>query len=446
MQSLVSRSAAALPFVALFVASATGCPATDEPRQRSRERAEQAEQRSLVDRFYLVSRQDFRKCVAPLCGGVYVAEVNHATSGCFGGSEEPDCYVGGIDWSALDLSEAELAELPGRAVAGQVLVRGRLEPYASEYPVAKLVPTAAWLAATDAAPAGSFYQVKDSGIVCITYPCGSLSELLLNEGGVANIHGLDLTTSGATDGQLGLAQNAVAGGGLMVAGTHHDIHGPGGTGTELRASTFYLPVGVEQGEACGDVVCAAGDICCNASCNQCTKPDMVCIQLACDDGCGHSECSQGTALESACSDCAAAVCAEDAFCCESSWDGLCVKEAESLCADTCAPPPPPACVHSECDAGAALDGACSTCAAAVCGSDAFCCATEWDSLCAKEAAELCADTCAPAGCAHDECAAGGTLDAACSPCATSVCDADDYCCSTEWDDLCVSEAAELCGC
>jgi hypothetical protein len=33
---------------------------------------------------------------------------------------------------------------------------------------------------------------------------------------------------------------------------------------------------------CGDVTCAPGLVCCNASCGICTPPGEVCIQIACD--------------------------------------------------------------------------------------------------------------------------------------------------------------------
>ena len=36
------------------------------------------------------------------------------------------------------------------------------------------------------------------------------------------------------------------------------------------------------GEPCGDKVCGAGMVCCNASCGICTPPDGACIQIACD--------------------------------------------------------------------------------------------------------------------------------------------------------------------
>jgi hypothetical protein len=51
-------------------------------------------------------------------------------------------------------------------------------------------------------------------------------------------------------------------------------------------------------------------------------------------------------------------------------------------------------------------------------------------------------------CAHDVCSPGEALDDMCSPCATEVCAADNWCCSNEWDDLCVTAAEGIasCGC
>ncbi len=52
--------------------------------------------------------------------------------------------------------------------------------------------------------------------------------------------------------------------------------------------------------------------------------------------CGHSECTSGAALASGCSSCAQAVCAVDPYCCNNSWDGICVNEVQQYCAgSTC---------------------------------------------------------------------------------------------------------------
>ncbi len=81
--------------------------------------------------------------------------------------------------------------------------------------------------------------------------------------------------------------------------------------------------------------------------------------------------------------------------------------------------------------------------ACVCGLDAFCCSTQWDDVCVGEAAE-CGAGCVGGGVGGDCCTAQavpGCSDAGIEAC---VCAFDDFCCSTAWDDTCVLEAAD-CG-
>ena len=89
-------------------------------------------------------------------------------------------------------------------------------------------------------------------------------------------------------------------------------------------------------------------------------------------------------------DCAAKVCAADAFCCNNTWDAICVSEAKnlSICATgstafTCA------CTHSYCTAGAALTALCDPCVKRVCASDSFCCTNSWDGACVGETHSIC---------------------------------------------------------
>lgn len=48
-------------------------------------------------------------------------------------------------------------------------------------------------------------------------------------------------------------------------------------------------------------------------------------------------------------------------------------------------------------------------------------------------------------CAHSECVEGAALESSCSSCAMTVCAEDDFCCTNEWDDVCVGKAQDLCG-
>lgn len=57
--------------------------------------------------------------------------------------------------------------------------------------------------------------------------------------------------------------------------------------------------------------------------------------------CAHGLCSEGAALDASCQDlnlpgdCAAQVCAADAFCCDTNWNEFCVEKAVTVCGLTC---------------------------------------------------------------------------------------------------------------
>ncbi len=51
--------------------------------------------------------------------------------------------------------------------------------------------------------------------------------------------------------------------------------------------------------------------------------------------CAHDECAEGEALDPDCSPCAAAVCAQDSWCCDTDWDSLCIDIAASQAACSC---------------------------------------------------------------------------------------------------------------
>jgi hypothetical protein len=108
---------------------------------------------------------------------------------------------------------------------------------------------------------------------------------------------------------------------------------------------------------------------------------------------------------------------------------------------------PAGCEHEVNETGAALEAGCDPCAGAICAVDAFCCDTEWDATCVEQVATVCEDANPddPPECEHDLCTLGAALLAECDPCADSVCAADIYCCETEWDEACVEQVATVCG-
>jgi hypothetical protein len=204
---------------------------------------------------------------------------------------------------------------------------------------------------------------------------------------------------------------------------------------------------------CADVAAGYG------VCAPCGNPLQACGVGQSGGGnsgtCSHDVCDEGGALNTSCDSCAQQVCDVDPYCCDTAWDDVCVGEATSMCGACAAGGGNSTCAHGECSTGVALDASCSSCAAAVCAADSWCCDNEWDQLCVDQVATECgANACSGGGsgnsCGHDECTpTGGTpLQDGCSACVSAVCAQDDYCCTTEWDSLCVdlAEGEAACGC
>jgi hypothetical protein len=110
------------------------------------------------------------------------------------------------------------------------------------------------------------------------------------------------------------------------------------------------------------------------------------------------------------------------------------------------------CAHSKCVAGTNLFAGCDDCVAQVCAADPYCCDTSWDSICVGRVLDDCGLATCPdngASCAHEVCETGAPLVAGCDDggmaCVASVCDLDPYCCQKEWDDDCTVTLEAACG-
>jgi hypothetical protein len=59
--------------------------------------------------------------------------------------------------------------------------------------------------------------------------------------------------------------------------------------------------------------------------------------LASANSCAHSVCTTGAILQTGCSTCATAICAQDPYCCQTKWSSQCVAEVATYCgaADHC---------------------------------------------------------------------------------------------------------------
>lgn len=167
----------------------------------------------------------------------------------------------------------------------------------------------------------------------------------------------------------------------------------------------------------------------------------------------------------------ACVCGEDDYCCATEWDDICVSEVDSFGCGTCGG-------GGEEEGGLEEEGGGETegggegggggdcCAVAatpgcadpeieacVCAGDDYCCATEWDDLCVSEVDAFGCGVCGggeegggeEGGGASNCCDAHGGLGCTDPEVEACVCGQDDYCCATEWDSLCVDEVATF-GC
>lgn len=142
---------------------------------------------------------------------------------------------------------------------------------------------------------------------------------------------------------------------------------------------------------------------------------------------------------------ASCVCSTDPYCCTTAWDAQCVDEVETYgCGD--------------CGGNTKGDGDCcepqvgagcgdSQVQACVCEADSYCCDTRWDGTCTTEVESFGCASCQPAPAMSDaDCCSAhqglGCEDVGVEAC---VCDDDPYCCTTAWDDTCVSNVEGL-GC
>ncbi|MGA0173526.1 MAG: S8 family serine peptidase, partial [Phycisphaerales bacterium] len=126
--------------------------------------------------------------------------------------------------------------------------------------------------------------------------------------------------------------------------------------------------------ACCNTVCLVDPTCCQTAwdagcatlaselCDSCTPVQEICDNGIDDDGDGLIDCDDP--------DCAAFPgCTKSGFCGDPQSGDCCEENGTPFCSD-------------------------AVCCEAVCAADAFCCATEWDQICAERAATIC-DACAP---------------------------------------------------
>jgi hypothetical protein len=106
-----------------------------------------------------------------------------------------------------------------------------------------------------------------------------------------------------------------------------------------------------------------------------------------------------TPFAPSCDPCVATVCAADPYCCDTDWDSVCVEEVRTQCGSLACGEAAGSCAHTVCLEGPALASGCDdppvspSCVAAICAADSFCCSNEWDFICVGEVETVCAANC-----------------------------------------------------
>lgn len=188
------------------------------------------------------ARPDYRKCAAPLCGGYFVKLVNKKLTQCADGSLKEECYVASINYGNGPINAGTISV----ANKTPLLVIGAILPKADTTAGVLGIFHAkdAYRSATQNTAVGNFYGVTNNGIVCITTPCFSYDETLLNtENRITKLSDVNLEMSGASPDDIAWAHQLLANGAtLYAAGKNQKYQGYAGTGVRLVAQQFYLPV------------------------------------------------------------------------------------------------------------------------------------------------------------------------------------------------------------
>lgn len=210
-----------------------------------------------VEAAYFTARPDFRKCVSPLCGGYFVKAVNVGATRCADGTLQKECYVkeirtrGGVASHASSFSNQTPLFVVGEIVPEASKPFGTLGVFNAKF---------VQYSATDKTAAGRFYGVSNNGIMCITTPCFSYDEDVLNTKKESTLSRINFDKSGASERDIEVARRLMAAGETVYAsGVNKKYRGFAGTGVELVVNQFYLPkfdrVSCEEGYSFFDNEC-----------------------------------------------------------------------------------------------------------------------------------------------------------------------------------------------
>jgi hypothetical protein len=259
------------------------------------------------DTVYVVTRQDFRKCAFPMCGGVYVKAVNKAKTTCLDGTKQEECYVADFDMAALGLGETQAADVRAAITAGQVLLSGSIVEVTDVAPVpyAAVKVMKAFSASTGSEVTGSYYTLAPNGITCIKAPCPSLDARKLNSTSVKQVTDVDFSALGVSAEQESAFLTTIFEKNLVVSGKLVTKTTSIGKQKIFHVSEVFStvePVASQQlclsDDACGEGMycdtsvclsnCQEGMVCPAVCYGACAAGDPAPAGNSCVDACGGS--------------------------------------------------------------------------------------------------------------------------------------------------------------
>jgi hypothetical protein len=179
--------------------------------------------------------------------------------------------------------------------------------------------------------------------------------------------------------------------GLSMATWYPDSDGDGWGGSAGKSACgAFAPYTASKTGDCNDAAAGiypgAAEISCNGKDEDCNGSD------SCGGVCAHDTCTAGGALAKGCSACVTSICNADPYCCNNGWDSICVNEVASVCGSAKCPG---SCGHSLCSTGAKVIAGCDSlgCASKICAADPYCCNNSWDSICVGEISSVCGKNC-----------------------------------------------------
>jgi hypothetical protein len=166
--SLGARAACALLFT-----GATACAASDGPSDPGTI-GENADEASVTLSSFVTLRADLRRCLAPVCGGYFVSDVNR---------QRDEQYVSGLDFTESGLPTDAIGDVRS-APPNELVLRGHLGLPEPRFHTRPFVVLEAFRGMPNVTPreGDAFYQVdaRRPPIACFVAPCPNEIASLLN--------------------------------------------------------------------------------------------------------------------------------------------------------------------------------------------------------------------------------------------------------------------------